>query len=82
VPYIYEDRFNKGQFFSALTKMINMSPEYREELSVKGREHVNKNFNFTKFNNQWVDLMTKLHEEEGSWETRKNYNNVQLMEVA
>lgn len=82
VPYIYEDRFNKGQFFSALTKMINMSPEYREELSIKGREHVNKNFNFTKFNNQWVDLMTKLHEEEGSWETRKNYNNVQLMEVA
>ena len=33
-----------------------------------------ENYNFESFNKTWVDTMTKLHEEEGSWETRK-YNN-------
>ena len=59
-----------------------MTDEYRAELAVKGREHVIKNFNFDNFNQQWVDFMLRMHEEHGSWETRKNYNNIHLLEVA
>ena len=32
VPYIYEDRIDKQQFMSALTKMYYMSPEARREM--------------------------------------------------
>ena len=82
VPYIYEDRFNKGQFLSALSKITSTSEEYRKQLAVMGREHVIENFNFKNFNQKWVDFMLKVYEENGSWETRKNYNNVHLLEVA
>ena len=82
VPYIYEDRISEGQVVSALEKMFVMTPEERKELGLKGREHVMKNYNFETFNKQWVDIMTKLHEDEGSWETRKNYNGITFLEVA
>ena len=32
----------------------------------KRDEHVLENYNFDTFNKTWVDLMTKIHEEEGS----------------
>jgi len=82
VPYIYEDRISEGQVVSALEKMFVMTPEERKELGLKGREHVMKNYNFETFNKQWVDIMTGIYENEGSWETRKNYNGIRFLEVA
>jgi glycosyltransferase involved in cell wall biosynthesis len=82
VPYIYEDRLSEGQVVSALEKMFVMTSEERKELGMKGREHVMKNYNFETFNKQWVDIMTEIHEQEGSWETRTNYNGIRFMEVA
>jgi len=82
VPYIYEDRISEKQFVSALEKMFVMTREERREMGLNGREHVLKNYNFENFKKQWVDLMIKVHEEEGSWETRKNYNGVRFLEVA
>jgi len=82
VPYIYEDRLSEGQVVSALEKMFVMTPEERKELGMKGREHVMKNYNFETFNKQWVDIMTEIHEQEGSWETRTNYNGIRFLEVA
>ena len=82
VPYIYEDRLNKDHFISALDNMYDMGPEGRMELGKLGRVHVLKNFNFNNFNKQWVDLMTRVHESEGSWSTRKNYNGIIFKEVA
>ena len=82
VPYIYEDRLSEGQVVSALEKMFVMTSEERKELGMKGREHVMKNYNFETFNKQWVDIMTEIHEEEGSWETRTNYNGIRFLEVA
>ena len=46
-----------------------------------GREHVVKNYNFKTFAESWVNLMLQIHEEEGSWETRK-HTNYRLLEVA
>ena len=82
VPYIYEDRFNKGQFLSALSKIYGCSKETRAEMGLKGREHVMKNFNFDTFNESWVNFMLEIHEEHGSWKTRKYDGNINLLEVA
>ena len=41
-----------------------------------------KNYNFETFNEQWVDIMTEIHEEEGSWDTRTNYQGIRFLEVA
>ena len=47
-----------------------------------GIEHVKNNFSFENYEKQWVELMDRVVEESGSWETRKNYKRWHLMEVA
>ena len=49
------------------------TPEEREELGSRGREHVKMNYNFENFQKQWVETMLDVHEKHGSWENRKNY---------
>ena len=82
VPYIYEDRISKADFFSALNKMMALKKEGRQNLGNKGRQHVMDNYNFDKFSNNWVDFMTRVHNESGSWETRTGYNSIRFKEVA
>jgi len=82
VPYIYEDRVNKDQFFSALSKIYHMSSESRREMGLKGHQHVLKNYNFDTFNQRWIDLIEKIVSEYGSWENRKQYNGIRFLEVA
>jgi len=82
VPYIYEDRISKEQVFSALDKMYALSKEDRHELGLNGSEHVKNNYNFENFNQRWVNLMLKVHNEEGSWNTRKGYDGITFKEVA
>ena len=59
---------------------VNFTKEQRREMGKLGREYVLKNYNFETFNSSWVDLMLKLHEEEGSWSTRK-YNGWSIEEI-
>lgn len=82
VPYIYEDRLSEKQFVNALKKMMALGKEGRKEMGLKGRDHVMKNYNFETFNKQWVDIMTEVHEENGSWDTRTNYQGIRFLEVA
>lgn len=82
VPYIYEDRTSKSQFFSALSKMMALGKKGRKKMGLKGREHVLKNYNFNNFTNSWIQLVDSIVEEEGSWSTRKSYNGVRFKEVA
>ncbi len=82
VPYIYEDRTSKEQFFSAMSKMVAMGKKERKKMGLKGREHVLNNYNFDNFKKIWVDYMLKVYDESGSWETRKNYNGIRFKEVA
>ena len=82
VPYIYEDRLSESQVVSALEKMYALGNEGRKELGQKGREHVMKNYNFETFNKQWVDIMTQVYEENGSWEDRQEHNGIRFLEVA
>jgi glycosyltransferase involved in cell wall biosynthesis len=82
VPYIYEDRTSKQQFFSALDKMLALGENGRRAMGIKGRNHVLKNYNFETFNKQWVDLMTEVYENLGSWDTRNHNSGIRFKEVA
>jgi glycosyltransferase involved in cell wall biosynthesis len=81
VPYIYEDRIDKAQFHSALTKIYSMGHTARREMGLQGRDHVMKNYNFIDFKSRWIDLIDGVIEN-GSHETRTGYNGIRFKEVA
>ena len=81
VPYIYEDRVSKEDFLAALRKMYNMSKTEREELGANGREYVLKNYSHKGYVKQWDETMNHIHENYGSWDTRKNYKTWSIKEV-
>lgn len=80
VPYIYEDRISKEDFIAALMKVHNMSRSERKALGLKGRQNVEKNFNFDVFQKSWDRIMSDFHEKNGSWDTRKNYKSWMVKE--
>ena len=82
VPYIYEDRISKKGFLAALDQMYDGGEEFRQELGENGRKHVLENYNFETFNRRWVDLLLKIHEDCGSWDTRRGYSSITFKEVA
>jgi hypothetical protein len=82
VPYIYEDRLDKKQFFSAMDKMMALGKNGRKEMGLKGQKHVLKNYNFNNFNRHWVELMLDVHNTCGSWDTRVYNAGIRFKEVA
>jgi glycosyltransferase involved in cell wall biosynthesis len=82
IPWIYEDRLNEEVVVAALLEMYNKTEEERRSLGALGREHVIKNYNFESFQTNWVDLVNKIHQEHGSWDTRKKYKTWELLEIA
>tara|TARA_R110000824_G_scaffold218314_2_gene404889 strand:+ start:128 stop:1390 length:1263 start_codon:yes stop_codon:yes gene_type:complete len=81
VPYIYEDRISKEDFVNAMVTFYNLSPEERAEMGRLGAAHVQKNYNFEKYLNRWDEVLTSVHENEGSWDTRKNYKPYVFKEI-
>ena len=81
IPYIREDRLNKEAFIGALEDFYNLTPEERKEMGEKGRAHVEANYNFEKFGQQWVEHMLGVYEKHGSWAERKNYKSWKLTEL-
>ena len=82
VPFIYEDRLSEKLVVDALLEIYNMSPEERKSIGLKGRAHVEKNYNFNNFIKTWDEIFTQVHKEHGSWETRIRKQNWTLEEVA
>jgi len=82
VPYIYEDRINQKDFHRSLKDAINLSDKAYKKMSLLGRQHIQKNYNFETFQERWVEIMDDIVERHGSWETRKGYERWQLLEVA
>jgi glycosyltransferase involved in cell wall biosynthesis len=81
VPYIYEDRLNGEEVVDAMLKMYNMTPEERKKLGVAGQQHIEKNYSFSQLRTKWPLLLEEVHNELGSWETRKGYKSWELIEV-
>ena len=76
VPYIYEDRVDKAQFHSALSKIYKIGKEERKRLGILGRKHVEKNYNFVNLQQKWVEIIDKVIEE------RSDYNGIRFKEIA
>ena len=81
VPYIYEDRISSKQFKNALSEMYDGGSEYRRELGARGLKHIQNNYSFESFEKTWVNTMLKIHEQHGSWDTRKGYNGITFKEL-
>ena len=45
----------------------------RRKLGLAGKKYIAKNYSFEKFEKSWVEFMEEVLEENGSWDTRKNY---------
>ena len=81
VPYIYEDRISRQDFVATMRKAIRTKPEKYNKMVEGGINHVRENYNFDDFSNTWVELMENVHNENGSWETRKNYSPWECIEI-
>lgn len=81
VPWIYEDRLSEDQVVDSLMTMYDYGAEKRAEIGKKGRQHVLDNYSFPKFEESWVELMTSVHEQYGSWEDRKEYKKWELIAI-
>ena len=66
----------------AMQKMLEMPQEERQKLGEAGRQHVLKNYNFETFEKTWVDWVSEIMKESGSWSDRKNYQNWTLKELS
>jgi glycosyltransferase involved in cell wall biosynthesis len=74
-PYIYEDRVSREDFIDALLKIHNMTSAERKKMGMLGRENILKNFSIDQYVAEWDRILTEVHEKNGSWETRKNYQS-------
>lgn len=82
VPYIYEDRISKEDFISTLKKALKLSAPKYKKMSELGMKHVEDNYNFEDYENNWVRIIDEVIEKNGSWDTRVGYKRWHLMEVA
>jgi len=82
VPYIYEDRVSKTDVIRALKDATKITQKRYKKMSILGRQHVLKNYNFEDFEKRWVTVIDEIVEKYGSWEDRQDYKTWHLMEVA
>lgn len=82
VPYIYEDRISQHDFEKVMNKALKLPKTRYKKMAEGGLNHVKENFSFEEYERKWVELMDRVVEESGSWETRRNYKRWHLMEVA
>jgi len=83
-PYIFEDRYSKEDFLKntvELYKKWNKNHKEYNKMGKLGRKHVLKNYGFDKFKKGFVNTMKKIHEDFGSWETRKGYKPWAIKEI-
>jgi glycosyltransferase involved in cell wall biosynthesis len=81
IPFIHEDRLNEDEFVDALEKIYNMTKEERTEMGMRGKNHVDKNYNFKEYVVKWDVLLKDIHSRYGSWDSRKEYKNWKILEV-
>ena len=81
VPYIFEDRICAADFKKACKKIISMTREELTNWGALGRESVLDRFSMEQYTEGWLRIIEETCKEQGSWETRKNYKNWELLEV-
>lgn len=69
IPYIYEDFVSHETISKAFMKMYDMSPEEREKLGLRCREHAMKDYDVNKLISEWDRTLTGLM---STWRPGKN----------
>ena len=82
VPWIFEDRVSEKDVVAAMKKMVELSQEERAAMGTAARQHINKNYNFSRYVEGWDKILTKAHNEMGSWESRTGYTPWEVEEIA
>jgi hypothetical protein len=73
------DSVSGDDVIDALITMYEMKPEDREKLGRYGSKHVKKNYSYDQYNKSWVQLLTNINKERGSWPT-SGYQGWDLVE--
>lgn len=60
VPYIYEDMVSHETIAKAMMKMYELSPEEKEKLGTRCREHAVKNYSMSSLITTWDETLSKL----------------------
>ncbi|MAF25548.1 hypothetical protein CL634_08260, partial [bacterium] len=81
VPYIFEDRISSADFKKACKKILFMSREELDDWGALGRQSVLDRFSTKQYTEGWLKIIEETCQEQGSWKTRKNYKNWELLEV-
>ena len=81
VPWIYEDRISREDFLDAIVKFTNLSKDQRQDMGTKARQYVKDNYGMPQYAGLWYETLNEVHEQCGSWETRKNYKAWELRKV-
>ena len=81
VPYIYEDRISEKDFIDALKKIYHMTKEERENIGGLGMKHVQQNYSYEIFQQNWLDLIADVENRLGSWDSRKGYKSWEIKEA-
>jgi glycosyltransferase involved in cell wall biosynthesis len=76
VPYIYEDYVDNDDVARGLYKLYNMSPQEKEELSLKVEKYANEEFAYEKTVDEWHNTLKDTVE---NWRNRyKRYEVIKL----
>ena len=81
VPYIYEDRVSQDDFEKCLNKALKLPKNRYKKMAAAGIKHVSENYSFENYTKSWIKTMDNFIEKHGSWENRKNYNNIRFKEI-
>ena len=81
IPWIREDRLNEDDVVNALVTMCEKTSKQRRKLGLLGRKHIEKNYAYEEFEKAWVEFMDEIIEENGSWDTRKNYKSWEQIQL-
>ena len=81
VPWIYEDRISREDFLDAIVKFTNLSKDQKQDMGAKARQYVKDNYGMPQYAGLWYETLNEVHEQCGSWETRKNYKAWELRKI-
>jgi glycosyltransferase involved in cell wall biosynthesis len=81
VPWIFEDKISKEDFIESCIDIMNMPKKDLASMGKAGRKHVKNNYDLKTYVKSWDNTLTEIHQNFGSWESRKNYKNWSLTEL-
>jgi glycosyltransferase involved in cell wall biosynthesis len=81
IPFIYEARTCEKDVVAALEHIFSLSQEERDEIGRLARADVMKNYSLDYYGKRWDEVLQRVHDQYGSWDTRKGYKAWEQIEI-